>query len=195
LILASIAAAILFAGYAQWYQANYREAMKQSSSWRYENFRVDYGRDHATKLALYSELNPDQIQILPARFETLVFYATLYLKREKWPEKPWPYAVYFTSAALDLPPQSLGWGFTTSCFDEALSNVGWIGLAISPLLVAMICRAGDGSRNPIVRALTLLVASLLLVVQLSAFWFLALFWLIAVIWSRKVKINANYRYA
>ena len=77
------------------------------------NMRVDYGRDDVTKMAIYAELYPDELEILEYPFQSFLFTATMYVPREWWSDKPWPYAVYATSALIQIPSQYVGWGMTT----------------------------------------------------------------------------------
>lgn len=135
----------------------------------YDNIRIDFGRDDIIKMAIYAELNPQQMQILEYRGQSCLFYATMVVPREIWPEKPLPYAQYATSAMLFTEPREWGWGMTTSIFDEAIANTGWYGFLIGPLIIILVCLIGDRSASPLVRLLTPLIGSLLLVVQMVAF--------------------------
>jgi hypothetical protein len=108
----------------------------------------------------------------------------MYVPRALWPEKPYPYAVYFTSALFLIPPQSLGWGMTTSWLEEAIANFSWFGFLLGPLVPALICRIGDSRQNVIAGSLTILVSSLFLAVQLAAFAPLFILWIASVLLSR-----------
>lgn len=94
------------------YQSNirYDDLKINSSSEVYKNVRVDFSRDDRVKMTIYSELYPDRMKILDYRGQSIVFDLTMFIPRSIWEEKPWPYAVYFTSAMLMMPTQYIGWG-------------------------------------------------------------------------------------
>lgn len=152
----------------------------------YEDFRINYGRDDVIKMTIYAELYPATPQILEYRGQSLVFYAAQYVRRHLWPDKPFPYAQYFTCALLHIPPRLLGWGMTTSWLEEAIANFGWFGLVLGPLLPAMICRIGDENANALVYPLTILVSELFLSVQLAAFAPIFYIWIIIVLWNKQL---------
>ena len=144
----------------------------------YENFRGVFFRDDRIKMTLYAEIHPERMRILEYRGQSVVFNLLFFVPRSIWPEKPWPYSVYFTSAMLNIyPPRSLNWGMTTSWLEEAVANFGWLGILIGPLSIACLCRLGDSYRWPALTIVTVLVAVLLMSVQLSAFMAIFLFWL------------------
>jgi len=142
----------------------------------YRNIRKDFGRDDVIKTAIYSELYPRRLNILEYRGQSLLFYATMYIPRKLWPNKPWPYAVYHTSAVLGIPVKYVGWGVATSWLDEAIANFGWAGLLIGPLLISIVCRLGDSCNKKYIHLLTIMVAFLLLSVPIVAFMPIVLFW-------------------
>lgn len=158
-------------------------ARRVDTTW-YENARIDYGRDDKIKMTIFAELHPESIRVLEYRGQSLLFYLTAFIPREMWPDKPLPYAQYFTSAMLLAPPRLWGWGMTTSWLEEAIANFSWLGMLIGPLLIGGMCRVGDASPNDLVRILTPLVASLMLVVQASAFLPLLFLWLVLVLRER-----------
>jgi hypothetical protein len=181
----SPATAIAFWIFSASYQAEIRSFDTVDSGQRYDSMRLDYGRDHIIRMSLYAEIHPDSEPILEHRMQSLLFDATMLVPRRIWTEKPWPYATYATAAALRLPVRNFGWGITTSWLEEAVANFGWPGLIIGPLLLAVICRIGDATKDGIVRLLTILVGSLLLAVQMTAFMPFVVTWLIAIMVSRR----------
>ena len=144
----------------------------------YDGTRVDFFRDDRIRLTLFSELHPDQMQILDHRGQSFLFYLTFPVPRDAWPAKPWPYATYFTSAALGLyPARPLGWGMTTSWLEEVVANCGWFGLLLAPMTLVALCRFGDAIPWTAMRMLTALLAVLLLTVEPIAFMPLFLLWI------------------
>lgn len=153
----------------------------------YENFRVDYGRDDVIKMTIFSEKNPQSIQILEHRGQSLLFYATFFVPRDLWPGKPMPYAQYFTSGIFKTNPRFWGWGMTTSWLEEALANLGKAGFILGPLLIWLVCYLGDLRKNPILHMLTPLVACLLMAVEAIAFMPVILLWLLLLIQKKPKK--------
>ncbi|MFO0889777.1 MAG: hypothetical protein U0790_11630 [Isosphaeraceae bacterium] len=179
----TVAAVLLF---SLFYQTFVRGINFSDSGWAYDNVRVDFGRDDAVKLALFAEIHPNRARILEYRGQSLLFYATFFLPRSSFPDKPWPHTVYLTSSALGLRsayPQ--GWTVPTGWFDEAIANLGWAGLVFGPLLFTLICRLGDGCRSELTRTLTIVVGSVLQVIQPWASSPVVALWLLSVIMGRR----------
>ena len=154
----------------------------------YNNFRIDLGRDDVIKLAIYAELNPNRVQILDYSGQSLWFNCVCFIPRSLYPDKPWPYAVYVTSAHLmHTRARPLGWTMTTSWLDESIANLSWAGMAIGPALFPIICRLGDRSSSRLTQILTILVGSLFLVVQLIAFLPLFALWIVSLIMANRTS--------
>ncbi|MBN1587261.1 MAG: hypothetical protein JW937_07515 [Candidatus Omnitrophica bacterium] len=167
-----VASLIVVFGYSFFFQVH---TERVSTTW-YENVRMDFGRDDAIKMTLFAELNPEVMRILEYRGQSLVFLVVSYVPRKLWPEKPLPYAQYFTSALFLSSPRMWGWGMTTSWLEEAIANFSWLGMLLGPLCIALVCRAGDASGSVLGRILTPLVACLLMLVHAIAFFPLLLLW-------------------
>lgn len=177
-------ALLLMTLYSFAYQLAFRGANLQDNDRRYENARMDYGRDDQIKLAIYAELHPERMRILEHRGQSLLFYLTFPVPRVLWPEKPFPYAVYSTSTALMFSgPRQIGWSLTTTVLEEAVANASWAGMLLGPALVALVCRLGEACRNGMVSALTALIACLFLAVHLNAFMVLFVLWVAVVAWQ------------
>jgi hypothetical protein len=177
-----VAAVILGSGFALYsyaYQARYRTLETLDFNSSYKNVRLDYGRDLVTKLVLMHELSRAGQPILEYRGQSFLFNLVMFVPREDWPEKPWTYATYATAAALHLKPIYIGWGITTSWFDECVANLGWIGVLVAPLSIGLVCRAGDWSGDPVLKVLTIAVTLLLLTVHFAAWYPLGYFWVAA----------------
>jgi hypothetical protein len=90
-----------------WYleQFKYVGRLSQGASRsRYTEFRIDYGRDDVIKLAIYAELHPDQISILEYRGQSMLFYATAFIPRSFFPDKPYPPTNPIRTRNMLLPP-------------------------------------------------------------------------------------------
>ena len=179
ILLVVVAAPILMGVFSYAYQSSVRGINLRSSSFEglYEDVRIDYGRDDVIKLAIYSEVHPEAVRILEHRGQSFLFYLTMYIPRRMWPEKPLPYEQYINSAVHLSPPQMLGWGITTSMLAETISNFGWVGMLIGPMVIIIICRLSQATGSRLVTMLGSLVAILFLMVQLSAFVVLFAMWL------------------
>ena len=153
---------------------------------KYENVRIDYGRDAVIRFTIYSELHHEYF--LDYRGQSVLFNFVFFVPRSMWPNKPWPYSVYLTAAMLFRnSPEPIGWGMTTSWLEEAIANFSWAGVLIGPLLLSLVCRLGDQTSNRSTQALGVLLGALLLAVQLSAFMPLALLWISMVLKERCMK--------
>jgi hypothetical protein len=173
-----------FAGFSYSYQAGVRSSDLLSAAKQYDNFRIDYGRDHGIKYAIYCELHPEHPSILDYRGQSLLYLVTILVPRQLWIDKPWPYAVYSTAAGQGVPAQDLGWCITASWLEEATANFGLFGLLLGPMVLAIMCRVGDGSGYVVTRLLTILLGCLMLAMS-SAFPIVKIAWLVAVIQARR----------
>lgn len=186
LVIYGILIVTLFILFSNSYQTDFRYSASSSKNleYIYENFRIDYGRDDVTKLAIYAELNPNEVEILEYRFQSFLFSMTGFIPRSWWPEKPYPYDYYLTSAVELVNMQILPYKMTSSILDESIANLSWLGMLIGPLIIFFICRIGDSTNSAMIRLLTILVASLLLAVQLISFIVYVIMWLILVIFNK-----------
>ncbi len=186
-----IFAVIIFTLFTSFYQFNLRyESLGINNFFDiYENFRVDFGRDDVTKFTIYTTLYPEKGKILEYIGQSFLFDITMYIPREFWTDKPWPYAVYMTAAIVGVPPDYIGWGMTTSILEEAISNFSWFGMLVGPLLISFICRLGESCDHELIYLLTVLIASLFLVLQLAAFAHMVFLWIILLLIFRRKKIR------
>lgn len=188
-IVSSITIVILLI-FSSFYQSTIRNVLNNDFLQQYENFRIDYGRDDVIKMTIFAELYPERMKILEFRGQSLLFYLTMYIPRDAWPDKPFPYATYFTNAMLQIyPPRLLGWGMTTSWLEEAIANFSWAGFILGPLLPALICRIGDRRQNIFISCFTILISIRFLMVAFVAF--APLFWLWLFITTRYQPVRSN----
>ena len=100
----------------------------------YAKLRIDFGRDSVTKYVIYTVLVKGE-SILQYIGESFVFDFTFFIPREIWPGKPWPYAVSLTNHLVgNANNDYIGWGVTTSIFEEFISNFKWFGLVLGPFI-------------------------------------------------------------
>lgn len=183
LVVAGLLAVAMLMAFSFSYQSSIRDVgVRSADFWSiYENVRIDFGRDDVIKTAIYSELYPDKLRILEYRGQSIVFYATMYVPRALWPNKPYTYATYMTAAAMMTEPRPLGWGVTTSALDEAIANFGWFGMVLGPLGIALICRIGDRRRDAVLSMITTVIACLSMVLELVAFAPVVLLWVVLLV--------------
>jgi hypothetical protein len=155
LVLISLIGTLMLVIYSLVYQNTVRDGRLVTSI--YENFVVDLGRHDRIRMAIFSLLNPSIMSILEHSGQSILFYLSFFIPRELWPDKPYPYHVYFTYALLypnSMPeiasPNYVHFGMTTSWLDETIVNFGWAGLLIGPVSIALFCRLAD-SQPPIIK--------------------------------------------
>lgn len=180
-----------FSAYSSFYQNTFRSFDDIENSRHYESLRIDFGRDHDVKLAIFSYIYETR-PILDYAGQSILFDLTAFVPRTMWPEKPWPFAQYMTSAALGITRQNLGWGVTTSYLDEAIANFGFWGLLIGPAALALFCRIGDSCGDSMVSLLTSVIGCLFLAVQLPAFMIPCIAWaLVIAVHKRRLRRDAD----
>lgn len=186
-IIAFVATCVMIViGYTNFYQTHIRDYGKTSFS---SKIRIDFTRDDVIKMALLSEVT-DEFRILEYRGQSLVFHALTYVPREMWPDKPLPYAQYFTSAIFKQKPRFWGWGMTTSIFDEMIANFSWFGIILAPTLLILLCHFGYNPGNPLFNIYTGLMVSLLVVVHMTPVMPMLLAWLAGAIYFKIYKVRA-----
>ena len=155
----------------------------------YTAYRVDYARDTVIRQAIFAELYPARLTILPERGHSFLFSALFFVPRSVWPEKPQPYAVYATAAMLHSKNQTdIGWGITTSILDESIANLGWLGLLFGPMFLGLVCAVGDRKYNPLRRLLTVATGSLFVVLHMAAFLPIVLAWVLTIVASSRPPV-------
>ncbi|MEH7235382.1 hypothetical protein [Bacillus sp. JJ1562] len=185
LLLVTIVFTGMLLSFSSLYQQTFRYNMLQINNWEevYQNLRVDMGRDDVTKMAIYAQVSPEKLEILDHPFQSYLFTVIMFVPRELWSGKPWPYAVYATSALLQIPNQYVGWSMTTGILDETIANVGWLGFLLGPLIISCVVRIGDRNQTTVIQLFTILVGSLMLVLQIAAFAPIFLLWILLVGWQ------------
>lgn len=179
---------ILFTGFSIfniWYQSNIRDFNSQvNKAESYENFRIDYFRDQRVKMVIYSIIYPERMRILEYNGQSFLFDIAAFVPRSIWDNKPYPYAVYFTSAIYYAPIEDRGWGMTTSIYDELLANFGFIGILIFQIFLVRMFRKASQLDSKFFPLYVLFLTLLSFMVQIVAFLFL---YILAVIWYIKIR--------
>lgn len=144
----------------------------------YTDFRVDYGRDDVIKMAIYYQINGEGI--LKNQMNTFLYPLKFIPLNLKGIHSEYKYSVYATSKLLGYDaPVDLGWGMTTGIFDEGISNFGILfGISFSLIIIIVIFRIGDRSKNSLIITLTYITGFLVMILQLTSFIFILLLWLL-----------------
>lgn len=131
-----------------------------------QGLRIDFSRDYSLKFVIYNDLLHEN-KILPFAGASYLFLLTFFIPRAIYPEKPYPYAVYFTNSAFGNygGDYLYGWGLTTSFVSESVSNIGWLGLAFFPLLYFVLTSYLNKIKSTITHLIAYIVLILLLVIQ------------------------------
>lgn len=165
LVLGGGLAALLLGAYSIFYQAAFRADNELANG--VLGYRIDYARDSPLLMAISSELRPGVLTILEFRGQSYLYNLLALVPRDFLSNKPYPYSYYFTSALFELPPQNLGWGMTTSIFDEAVANLGLWGLVAAPIAIGLLALFSDRIVNSFTRALCILILCGLCAIQVS----------------------------
>ncbi|GEN81816.1 hypothetical protein SLU01_01280 [Sporosarcina luteola] len=155
--------------------------MNESSSQFYTDIRVDYGRDDVIKMAIYYQVNDDGI--LKGQSNTHLYLLKFLPINLKALHSEYKYSIYATSKLIGYnTPVDLGWGMTTGIFDESISNYGVIfGILLSLIVLILVCRLGDSSKNNLIIILTYITGFLLMILQATSFIFILFLWIISII--------------
>ncbi|MDY3524139.1 hypothetical protein PG310_00360 [Riemerella anatipestifer] len=178
----AIIALISFVSFISFYGKN----ISSDSSETYYKLRTDFSRDYGVKFTIYNDIIIDR-PILPEKLATFKFNALFFLPRSVYPNKPQPYAVYFTNSAFGNfgGDRLYGWGLTTSVFAESISNLGFMGLLFAPLVIMYIMYKEAKSNNSIFKLLSIAVSTLLLLLQPISFMVIILIYIILLIKGNK----------
>ena len=182
--------------YYRFYTAN-----KITSSQRltYYSYRTEFGRDDTQKMVIYDELY-HYFNILDYRGQSLLFYPTFFVRRSKWPDKPYPYATYFTVKLTNRRNDNyIGWNMTTSIYDELISNTGLFALVYTPFLISYIVGLlmkklkKDSVLDIIIELLGITIICLIFVVQINAHLYLNIILIALLIFRKIIRILTNKR--
>jgi hypothetical protein len=184
----------LSVAFNQYYQLSLRPYAVIDADAVYNGLRGDYGRDRSIKVVIYRQLYPEVGSILEYPGQSIVFALAAFVPRNVWPSKPWPYYMYFTAAAFEVPIKDVRSGQTTSWLDESIANMGWLGVLSGPLLIAWICKIADASQYPPFQVLTIAICSFMLSVSIDAWLIVVAMWIpLAVLLRVGARRRAGHR--
>ena len=111
----------------------------------YSALRVDMFRDDTIKFCIYSMLHPDEIKILDFPFQSYLsqikyfFFIDILVGKFKLFNLPGVGFNRYLSSALIGRDISAGYSYmTTSIFDEAIANFGFLGFIFAPFVCAKV---------------------------------------------------------
>lgn len=182
---------IIVAGFSLWYQDSFGRSQSNTFEKIYNEYRLEFSRDHAHKFVLYNGFHADDdTRILSYPGESLVIYLTLPIPRSIWQEKPVSYAMSLTCAALGVKRHYLGWGVTSSILDESIANFGLFGIFLGPLAFGVILRNCLRYNDAVFRMVTTVLCLMLMMVHLSSCLPMLLCWIL-ILWNRRRRRAAN----
>jgi hypothetical protein len=182
--VAGFVSAAIFFSFSFVYQSELRNETSGSHrdfTQQLENARVDFGRDHVIKLAIYSELARSSQPLIDYRGQILVYAATMPIPSSVFPNKPTNYAEYVMTEAMGRPSPG-GGTMTTTCLAEAISNFSWFGLLLGPIFPLLVSRLGETTRREFVYLMSVFIVCCSLVVSFSFWAHVAYLWVAAVAW-------------
>lgn len=104
-------------------------------------------RGNSVRVAIYSWLHPSEIHILDYPFQSFLYDLFFFIPRSIWETKPYAYPDYYSSGVNGFASlTNIGWDFLTGYYAEFMSNMGFLGLFISPLLFRKGCELVDASK-------------------------------------------------
>lgn len=185
LYVSAVASLLLLIAYSSFYQKELRFkeefVRKQSEQFWHDNFRIDFGRDHGIKLAIYTELYPSKTTpIIEERGQSVIMTVFMWIPRAVWDDKPATYAWKLLTASMNREPPGQG-GLTTNVLGEAIANFSWLGLFLGPLAVPLMCRIGDSCRDEWISVLTVLIVVYLQIVHFPQWAIVAYLWIALVV--------------
>lgn len=143
--------AVCFVGffYIGYEKVDYERSQAES----YAANRIDWGRDANMKFVINDVLVKNE-SIVDYPGQSFVFTFLAFLPREFFENyfglnKPYAYSQYLTGKVVTgyQGPALLGWGLTTSIFDELISNFRWFGLLLCFLYLIFFFEIIDRAKS------------------------------------------------
>ena len=153
--------AVLFSCVAVYFvaYAYITEKISYNSDWYYEINEYIFRSMHM-RFAIYAVLHPNEIHILDYAGQAFLSDVFFFVPRSLWVNKPYPYLDYYMMGLMNITKSQVTYHMPMSYYPEFVSNFGLLGIPISILFSASICRYFD-KRNPLCRLLGIALISLL----------------------------------
>ena len=132
------------------------------------NYIMYFDRAFVTKIAIFNKLNPELVHILDYTGQTILFDLFFWIPRGFWSNKPYPYAVYFTSGVVGNREFSMvSWRFQTSVYAEWISNFNIIGLFVLFIVYIWFVYKSESKKNFLIYFLALMFSCFLQVFEFT----------------------------
>ena len=136
-------------------------------------------RSNSVKVAIFALLRPDKLNVLEYPLQTIIYNILFFIPRSVWELKPYPYPAYYTAAVYGISEiDIIGWRFQTGIYAEIISNCGFVGFFVAPLIILWLCKTSEYNKNLIVNML-----GLFLIIVLQVFEFSDMFKVVFIVWS------------
>lgn len=170
IIVGSIIATVVLVYFATTYMQQYRVyGIQYDAVTTYTQVKMDFMRDDRVKFIIYKALNLEGILQYPLQ-SYITQLPSVFPFEFFFPVKG--YNSYFTAAVMDVGVGTVSGWVTTSIFDEALSNLGLIGVIIAPMVIGRLCRRTDECVKS-VRTVSIVAIALLFMLNLGyIMWYL-----------------------
>lgn len=147
-----------------------------------DDLRLYFFRDFDVKMSIYAFLYPDKQTILDYKGQSYLYNLTFLIPRTLWPDKPYPYAYYATSASLGYAnPVLLTWTVQTSYFGELIANFGLKGIIIGIVIMNVFINVSQKTGKPMIILLAMFIVMFSFMNHFLAFAYYLLIWLILMI--------------
>lgn len=149
-------------------------------------------RGNTTKVAIYSVLNPDKLKILDYTGQSMIYNLLYFIPRTMWNNKPYQYAIYFTSATRGIYNiKLLVWYFQVGFYGEMISNFGLLGIVLGPLFLLYLAKKVDNTENIFVNIIGVFFISFIQVFEYSDMFKIIFAFLIFFYLKSKIKFKKN----
>lgn len=160
-----------------------------------DELRLYFFRDIDVKFSIYALLNPQEYKILEFWGQSYLFNMLFYIPRNLWSGKPYPYDIYLTSAVLGYKSFNIiSWNFQISFFGEALSNLGWLGIPISLLLLNKFIKISEKSNNLFIIMLCIFIVGFSFMNHFGSYKNIFVIWLILICKNKFINRKREKRY-
>ncbi|ODR34972.1 hypothetical protein [Eisenbergiella tayi] len=185
---------ILFGGTAVLYFVLYQSIVQKTVgggvSTIVEIYIIYFSRTLDFRYVSFSLLHPERVQILQYPCQSFLFDILPFIRRSMWPNKPYPFGVYYTSAWNNQPVASVTYRYTVSWFAEALANLSWIGLPIGIFLYGKMLDLFEKFKHLFVRVFSIYVAVYFMVTHVqSNYVSIGILMLLYFVFERKKEVN------
>lgn len=140
---------------------------KESEISFYTDFRINFGRDDVIKFVIMKEFIEKE-PILEYKGQSVLSSVFMFVPRSIWANKPYPHYRYLSAAIYNESVDTIPSGMTPSIFDMGIANFSYLGIIITPIIMAIICSITDNTKRNIEKGIYVIMISNLLTQSLDA---------------------------